>query len=205
MVPSDDELVAAAVDGETACLDALLKKYGPQVHRRLQIDPAWRASLDAADVMQVTYLEAFLGVGQLESRQVASFVAWLTRIAENNLRDAVKELKRTSRPDPRRRVQPRTVEESSVMLLDALGCTTATGSRTAARHEAHRFLHAAIQHLPGTYQRVVRLYDLEGQSAQQVGETIGRSPGAVYMLRARAHDRLREILGSSSRFFSDSA
>jgi hypothetical protein len=31
-----------------------------------------------------------------------------------------------------------------------------------------------------------------------------RSEGAAYMLRARAHDRLKEILGSDSKFFSTS-
>ena len=51
----------------------------------------------------------------------------------------------------------------------------------------------------------MRLYDLECQPPQQVAEALGRSVGAVHMLRARAHDRLRELLGSASKFFSDSA
>ena len=38
-----------------------------------------------------------------------------------------------------------------------------------------------------------------------VAATLERSVGAVHMLRARAHDRLRELLGSESRFSSDKA
>lgn len=205
MAEPDDESVAAAVDGDPAALDSLLRTYGPQVHRKLQIDPLWQSSLDAGDVMQVTYLEAFLGIEHLESRQVSGFVAWLTRMAENNLRDAIKELQRARRPNPRRRLQPRHIEESSAVLLEELGVTTATASRSAARHESHRLLESALHRLPESYQQVIRRYDLEGQTIEQVAEALGRSSGAVYMLRARAHDRLREILGSSSRFFSDSA
>jgi DNA-directed RNA polymerase specialized sigma24 family protein len=41
------------------------------------------------------------------------------------------------------------------------------------------------------------MFDLEGRPVQQIASALQRSEGAVYMLRARAHDRLREILGFS--------
>ena len=49
------------------------------------------------DVMQVTYLEAFLHIDQLTARDTSAFLAWLTRIAENAIRDAVRGLTRTDR------------------------------------------------------------------------------------------------------------
>ncbi|UCG33245.1 MAG: sigma-70 family RNA polymerase sigma factor [Phycisphaerales bacterium] len=186
-------------------MSALLQEAGPIVRRRLRIASTWQATLDLADVMQVTYMEAFLRVGQLNERTHEAFLAWLTKIAENNLRDAVRELERARRPDPRRRVHRRNPEETTITLLEALGCTTATASRHAADREARQMIEAAIARLPDTYQKVVHLCDLEDQPVQKVAEALGKSPGAVYMLRARAHDRLREILGSESRFFSGSA
>jgi DNA-directed RNA polymerase specialized sigma24 family protein len=39
---------------------------------------------------------------------------------------------------------------------------------------------------------------------EEVAKGLGRSKGAVHMLRARAYDRLKELLGSTSLFFSDS-
>ena len=66
-------------------------------------------------------------------------------------------------------------------------------------------LEQALRKLPQTYRHVVRMYDLEGQSIEQVAETLDRSQGAVYMLRARAHDRLRHVLGATTKFFSDTA
>jgi len=57
--------------------------------------------------------------------------------------------------------------------------------------------------LPPDYEKVVRLYDLQCKSAVEVAAELGRSEGAVYMLRARAHERLKQELGSSSQFFPE--
>jgi RNA polymerase sigma factor (sigma-70 family) len=89
-------------------------------------------------------------------------------------------------------------------LLDVLSSSGTSPTRQASHHEAAEVLARAIGTLPPVYQTVVRMYDLQGLVAKEVGEGIGRSPGAVYMLRARAHDRLREALGSEANFFSDS-
>ncbi|HEY3242379.1 MAG TPA: sigma-70 family RNA polymerase sigma factor, partial [Phycisphaerae bacterium] len=68
--------------------------------------------------------------------------------------------------------------------------------------EISREMAAAIGKLPADYAKVVRMYDLEGRSVAEVAAAVGRSEGAVYMLRSRAHDRLRELLASASRFMS---
>jgi len=205
MGESHDELVERAVAGDADALSTLLEEYGPQVRRKLVISPPWRSALDSADVMQVTYMEAFLRIAQLATRDAPGFAAWLAGLAQNNLRDAIKELKRRKRPDPRRRITAGPNEESYAVLLDAVGFTTHTASRSAAAREAQRLLQAAVARLPESYQKVVRLYDLEGRPTNEVAQALGRSPAAVYMLRARAHDRLHELLGSTSKFFSDRA
>jgi len=203
--PSADDLFSQAVGSDIDCLTALLKTHGPRVRRRLSINPLWQSSIDAEDVMQVTYTEAFLHIDQLSGRTAEAFVAWLTRIAENNLRDAIKELTRQKRPDPRRRMQRANAEDSYCTLLETVGVSTTTSSRLAGAREAQGLLETAIEQLPETYRKVVRLYDLDGLSVQSVAKTLGRSVGAIYMLRARALERLRNILGSGSKFFTDSA
>lgn len=196
-----------AVEGDAASLRTLLERSGGEVRQRISgmIDKRWRSLLDEDDVMQVTYLEAFLHIDQLTARDMPSFLAWLTRIAENALRDAVRGLSRQKRPDPARRVVAAPGAESYVGLLDCLGVTTTTPSREVRQRDAVSFLEAAIQRLPEAYLTAVRLYDLEGRSASDVATAMGRSVGAVHMLRARAHDRLREDLGAGSQFFSGSA
>lgn len=198
-------MLTAAANGDADALAELLRVHGPEVRRRLNIGPDWQAMLDSADVMQVTYLEAFLRIYQLEARTADKFCAWLDRLAQNNLRDAIRELKRQKRPDPRNQVGRGAAGESTSMLLDELGSGTPTASRVAASREAQGAMESAVAQLPPLYAQVVRLHDLEGQSVPDVAAAMGRTCGAVYMLRARALDRLRELLGPESRFFSRGA
>jgi DNA-directed RNA polymerase specialized sigma24 family protein len=95
--------------------------------------------------------------------------------------------------------------DSCAALYQVLTGSSSTPSHAAARGEAESALQKAIEALPPTYAQVVRLYDLECKSAPEVAEAIQRSVGAVFMLRARAHERLRELMGSPSRFLSGSA
>jgi RNA polymerase sigma-70 factor (ECF subfamily) len=204
MAAVDPALLNKAVEGDTAALRMLLEHFGGDVRRRIsgRIDKRWRASLDEDDVMQVTYLEAFLHVDQLTARDGAAFLTWLTRIAENAIRDAVRGLSRQKRPDPARRLVAPQGVDSYVGLLDCLGVHTATPSREAARRDAAAILESAVAKLPEDYRTAVRLYDLEGRSVADVAARMSRSVGAVHMLRARAHDRLRHDLGAASQFFT---
>lgn len=112
---------------------------------------------------------------------------------------------RQKRPDSAKRVLDPSGMDSYVGLLDCLGVTTTTPSREVASKDAVGALESALQRLPEDYQTAVRLYDLEGRAVSDVATAMGRSVGAVHMLRSRAHDRLRHELGSASQFFSGSA
>ena len=191
--------------GDADALTALLKEFGPRIESSVRIDPKWRSVLDVEDVMQVTYLEAFLQIKQLNASTVASFVAWLRTIGENNVRSAVAGLNSSKRPDPARRVTPRNADESMLALLEAVAVATTTPSRKVARKEASKWLNEAVRRLPESYRQVVTQYDLEGRTAQEVAKALGKSKGAVFMLRARAHTRLKDLLGPVSRYLSSSS
>lgn len=192
-----DALVARAVDGDRQALVDLLGLLGARARDQLWIGPRWRPLVDEDDVMQASYLEAFLRVGTLRTRTAAGFSAWFLRIARNNLKDAVKGLQRARRPDAHRA----TGDDSVGSLLVELGATSHTASRDAVTRESAEHLHAALSRLPESYRRVVELYDLRQMSVDDVATAVGRSKGAVFMLRARAHDRLRDLLGPASGFF----
>lgn len=201
---NDDQLIARAIAGDRAATADLLRLHGPTVRARLagKISPVWQSILEPDDIMQVTYMEAFLRIDRFQPRHEGSFLAWLTLIAENNLRDAVKELERQKRPNPRNRVQADAKNDSYVALVELLGATVTTPSLVAARHEVKSALDLALEKLPPDYAKAVRMYHLEGRDCKEVAEALGRSQGAVYMLLARAQERLKDVLGSSSKFFS---
>lgn len=200
-----DELVVRAVNGDTAVLTDLLRYFGPRVRRKLDVGARWRSALDADDVMQVTYLEAALSIGQFSKRTSAAFESWLTRIATNNLRDAIRELSRIKRPQTKNCASRSIAGNRDKIISSVLDASNAAPSRHAARREAAALLNTAISKLPEDYRLVVRLYDLAGNSAAEIGRELHRTEGAVFMLRARAHDRLRQILGSDSLFFTKRA
>lgn len=197
--------VARAVSGNRDALVELLDRHGPSVERSLRISAAWQGRLDAADVMQVTYLEAFLRIATFDSERADAFPAWLRRIAEHNLLDAIRELESERNRSAPRRVRAFGAEESYVALLDVLSGSGGTPSQSVRREEAGAMLAEAIDRLPADYAKALRLYDLEGRLIDEVAAEMGRSPGAVHMLRLRAHERLRELLGPASGILDSSA
>ena len=199
MTPNDADLVATAVRGDHDALGKLLKQHGPPIEAKLRIGSQWREALESSDVMQVTYLEAFFQIRNFDPVRAALFPAWLRQIAENNLRDAIRGLEAQKSLPPAQRVAAYGDGGSAVGLFEDLTAGCGTPSRAARAGEAREALHAAIARLPADYATAVRLYDLEGKSIDEVATAMARSAGAVHMIRLRAHDRLRALLGSASR------
>ncbi|MCB9844437.1 MAG: sigma-70 family RNA polymerase sigma factor [Phycisphaeraceae bacterium] len=197
-------LIDKARRGDEEALTALLEAHGPTLRGRIgaKIGQHWKSLIDEEDVLQISYLEVFLRIGSFVDHGSGAFLAWVSRIAENNLKDAIRELERQKRPNPKNRVTPRNVDESYTALIDMIAVTLTTPSMNAARGEIAGALDTALAKLPEDYERVIRLYDLGGKGIEEVAGELGRSEGAVYMLRARAHERLAEVLGSESKFFS---
>jgi len=194
------ELMQQAVAGDvTACM-SLLERFAPQVRSRLSVDAKHQARVGIDDVMQVTYLEAFLQIKRFKPLGDGAFLAWLTQIARNNLRDAVK----SPGIDVERRAVAVSPDESVATFLHELGADTTTPSSSAARREMLRIIDEAVANLPRDYREVIRLHDLEGHPMREVAERVGRSTGAVHMIRARALDYLRQVLPSAGAFFSKS-
>lgn len=201
-----DQVLAKAMAGDRACLIDLLEELAPALRIRLEskIPPALRVAVEADDVLQVTYIEVFGRIGQFKGGGLDGFKAWVGRVAENNLLDAIRAAQAAKRPDPAKRAhRARTAEDSAATLIDVIaGDSKATPSRFMARGEAVVAMERMLATLPADYARVIRLYDLAGHSADDVAREMGRTTGAIFMLRARAHDRLREAMGDEGKYFS---
>ncbi|MHC5110576.1 MAG: RNA polymerase sigma factor [Planctomycetota bacterium] len=202
-----DDLVTRVPTRDTEALKELLQHCGGGIWSEISADIGnnFKSMVDADDVMQVTYMEAFLQMERLTARDVSGFNAWIRRMAKNNLKDAIKELQRKKRPNPALRVRAPDHDDSYVTLVEFLGNANSTPSRHVASDEASNAINALLDKLPPDYARVIRCYDLDGRQIADVAADLGRSPGAVHMLRARAHDRLRAMLGRETDFFTHTA
>lgn len=207
MSASDDDLLKRATTGDRDALMQLLERYGAAVRRGLagKIPKRWRALLSDDDVMQQTYADAFRSISRFVSQGEGSFARWLATLARCNVRDAVKMLEAEKRGGGRIPTQPSTSGDSVMVLYEELAAAGSTPSQHAAKAEARADLEKAIGSLPAAYRQVVQMYDIEGRSIQMVATALERTPGAVYMLRARAHERLHETLGRTSKYFGPSA
>lgn len=189
-----DHAVARAVDGDKAALEGLLREHVPAICKQLSIDARWSRSFDRDDLAQITCIEAILRVQTLRTQTVAGFRAWVKRIAENNLRDAIRGLDCQKRSPAERRVTRCDDGRSARTLLNALEGDTPTASAIFGGAEDITRLETALTRLPATYRHVVECLDLDEQKLADVAADLGRSQGAIHMLHARAHARLRELL-----------
>lgn len=206
MTGSEAEMVRQAIAGDREGLTRLLEQYGPMARQRLagRIPKRWQSVLSEDDVMQQTYVDAVRDIHRFVPQGEGAFLAWLVTLGKRNLLDAIRMLEAEKRGGGRVRVEARPRSESFVALYDMLGAVTSTPSRKVARAEAADWLEQAIESLPGAYRQAVQMLDIEGRSSREVAASLDRSIGAVYMLRARAHRLLGEMLGTGSRYFSDS-
>ena len=199
MKAAHDDVLGRAVRGDRDALVALLKRHGPSARRALagKIPKRWQSVLSEEDVLQQTYADAAAKIRHFESPHEHAFAKWLVTVALRNLGDAIKMLGTGKAGGDRWRV-----EDPPTALL---GVITGTPSRVAAGAEAKSALERAVAQLPELYRRVVVMYDLEERTIQEVAEALKRSPGAVYMLRQRAHQRLHETMGRTWNYFSDAS
>jgi RNA polymerase sigma-70 factor (ECF subfamily) len=191
--------------GNQHALTTLLGRCAPSVRRAVETDLPSRhsGSLSVDDVLQQTYLDAFLDIARFRGADEETFRAWVLSIARRNLIDAVRHLDAERRGGGRRRVSL-SRENSCIDLVERL-VTRTTVSRAATRREVAAALEQALATLPEPHRTIVGGYDLDGRPMQQLAQELGRSTGAAYLLRIRAHAMLRRLLGASTAFFSNSA
>ncbi len=203
---SANDLLHQAVNGSDQALCELFERHGPSIRRRFtrKIPQRWQSVLSLDDLMQETYTDAFLHITDFEPRGESAFESWLATIARHNLINALQMLEADKRGGQRWRAQLVDSDSFDTFYLQ-LGGTENTPSREAAKLEACSAIKDAMAQLQEDHRIVVQLYDLEGRSVADVSRLIRRSDGAMFMLRARAHRALRQLLGTASDFLSDCA
>jgi RNA polymerase sigma-70 factor (ECF subfamily) len=172
--------LARARDGSG---EALNEVYGRLAGRllaviRLRLGPQLRSQVESGDVLQATLLKSFERIEQFEGSHGASLMAWLARIAENEIRDLVDYHKRQRR-DARRNVPLDAAQEPLATNVRSLS------SQVVLDEEALR-LETALESLPEHYRQIVVMRKLEELDWVEVARRMGKSQDACRMLLARA-------------------
>ncbi len=178
-------------------LTRLLSEHSETLRAAIEpkIPDRLRSVLSAEDVLQQTFLDAFLDMRNFIPSDESSFFRWLRKLAENNLIEAIRALDAEKRGGRARRVATLGVDPCTSILDRLVPVLTRTSPpHAAALREASLAVREAIARLPEAYRAAVELYDIEGRDIADVAATLSRSPGAVHLLRNRAFARLREQL-----------
>ncbi len=196
--------IRQAVSGSEAALTLLLTDSHARLcqHLARRIPASLAAVVDAEDIAQEAYTEAFRHIGTFQPRGDDAFYRWIGTIAIRRLRNAIKRqraVKRGAGDGAVGRGRPN-IEDSMIGLLDLVADPGHTPSRSAARHEAVAAVRAALAALPPDYRRAVWLVHIRGYSTADAAAEMGRTESAVQNLCYKAKQRLRALLGSPSNF-----
>jgi RNA polymerase sigma-70 factor (ECF subfamily) len=193
----DPELLARARSGDGQAAGQVLEQYRAYLNllARLQIRRALQGKVDASDVVQETFLEAYRDFAQFRGTTEAELMAWLRRILASNLADQARRFTGARRRDVRleRRLADE-LDESSRVLDRGLAARQSTPSERAAHREQALLLAEALERLPADYREVIILRHLEELRFPEVAQRMGRTLDSVKNLWTRALDRLRRAL-----------
>jgi RNA polymerase sigma-70 factor (ECF subfamily) len=181
-------LLRRARDGSGPALDELYDRCAVRLLSliRVRLGPELRASLESRDILQTCLLRSFERIDQLEQSDAASLMAWLARIAENEIRDQV-DYHRRQRRDVRRNVP---IEGREGLLPDRLRSSL---SRLILDEQSLR-LERALETLSVAHREVIVLRKLEERSWRETAARLGKTEDACRMLLARAMTALTLLM-----------
>ena len=189
-------LVALAKGGDNYALNQLCKVYGERVRRmiRLRMDKEIRPKLDSIDVVQDALFSALKGIENFKYTNEGDFLRWLSKIAQNSLRDNLDKLyadKRDIRKEVKLKGEVTTSGDDFIGINSPIDTTTP--SVLMSRQEDLDKLEKAIDKLKPEYKEVIILAKIEGLSYEEIGDKLGKSVHSVGHLLSRAMSVLTDI------------
>lgn len=172
-------IVRAARAGDAAAFEEIM-----QLTERRVAQIAWSILGDTEEVkdaIQETFLRLFRHLGRYDEKK--NFAGWLTRIAVNVCRDAL------------RRRRTRGIFETLDEAAPAPSGEAAADDELIRRQEM-ALLGRAIETLPPKERLAIILRDLEGMRTEEVADALGSSVATVRVQISRARTKLRKFIES---------
>jgi RNA polymerase sigma-70 factor (ECF subfamily) len=151
------------------------------------------ARVDASDLVQQTCLSAYRNFPQFHEQEVGKFGAWLRRIHERNINDAVRAAKAARRAVDKEQPLDAHWQEAIVFSQEP------SPSGRAMAGEQAVMLALAMEDLPKDQREAVRLRHLEGLRLAEIADRLGRSEEAVAGLLKRGMLKLRKWLNDEDQ------
>lgn len=193
------QLLERAQAADADALGELLEDYRAYLTVLAQryLDTRLRGRLDAADIVQVTFLEAQRDLPNFRGHQIEELLGWLRHILRNNVSSAHQRHIYTQKRSAGREVS-NSPTDSRPAFTDLAPSETTSPSQRMMRDEAAVFLADCLEELPETQREALRLRYVEGQSLKQISEAMNKTEMAVAGLLKRGLQALRNKMLSDS-------
>lgn len=180
------QLLDRARAGSPGALDEFFARVARKLLTiiRLRLGPSLRADVESRDILQSVLLRSFERLAQLENPDAA--MAWLARMAENEIRDRADYLSRQQRDRARRVPLDERADAVPAPVRQAL-------SQVIETERAER-LERALGTLPEAQREIIVLRKLEEMSFPEIGARLGKSEDACRMAFARAMAALTLVM-----------
>ena len=169
---SDEDLMVAYTEGDSAAFDALFERYAKLIFRVLRRKV--RREEDAAELVQQTFLQMHRARAQFEPGR--KLRPWLMTIAFNLNRQLFRG--RIRRPEEQLDFEP--VHDKAIDSLE--------------RASDARRIRRAVATLPKGQRDVIVMHWFEDRTFAEVAQTLGLSTSAVKVRAHRGYKALRQVL-----------
>jgi RNA polymerase sigma-70 factor (ECF subfamily) len=194
-----DALLERASRGEEACWERLLEPHRERLRKMvmLRIDARVRGRLDASDIVQESFLEAWQRLGEYLRDRKTPFFLWLRFLTGQKLvtlhrrhlgarmRNADQEVSLQCGGAP---------AASSAMLAAHLLANDPRPSEVAVKDEIRRLLQEALEQMDPVDREVLVLRHFEQLSRNETARVLGLQDAAASKRYVRALAKLKKIL-----------
>src|SRR5262245_14962240 len=190
-------LIERARAADAGAVEQLLESYRNYLRllARTGIDDSLQGKGDPSDLVQETLLKAYQRLAQFRGQTQGDLLAWLRQILARTLADWVRRFRAAgARRVSRERSLEDLLGQSSQALGNLLAGPGPSPSQAAQRREMSVILADALAELSADHREVIVLHSIEERDWNEVAERMGRRPGAVRMLWARALKQLRPLI-----------
>jgi RNA polymerase sigma-70 factor (ECF subfamily) len=153
----------------------------------MRMGPELRTKLESMDLVQDAFISALRSLENFTYKNEGDFLRWVSKIAENRLRDNLDKLhadKRDIRQEIPLNDNRSTTQDIFVGISGPVDTTTP--SVIMSRREELNKLEKAMDKLKPEYREVITLTKIEGLSYKEAGQRLGKNADAVRMLLSRA-------------------
>lgn len=178
---SDEEVVRRVRAGETGLFEVVMRRYNQRLYGIARA--ILRDDVEAEDVMQQAYVNAYMHLDQFAHR--ATFSTWLTKIAVHEA------LARARRRDRTHDTDARYEDGESMSAWKSPG---ADPERQAFAGELRALIESAIEALPQHYRVVFVMREVEGLSTADCAECLDITEETTKTRLHRARLLLRDDL-----------